>query len=204
MKLKMSHTLPQNRIEFTDEDFDKFLPDRLRLLSSSQWTPVSVVREVAKILDSHTINEIYDLGSGVGKFSILISILRQTRVIGVEQRVHLLQISENLKDTFVAKQSKFIAGDFLDLDFSKIKAAYCFNPLYETMSTKYNIDDTKQKSATLFLNKLIHLKSKFLEMEMGSIIITYHGFGGIMPKQFQRLNRIQLESGEIEVWKKSA
>lgn len=199
----MSYSPLPNMSDFSDEDFDKYLPTKLKSLSSSQWTSISVLKEIAKNLDKYSIQEIYDLGSGVGKFCIISSLLAQTSVIGIEKRPDLLQISEELKRKFGAKNTKFILGDFLDLDFSNIGAVYCFNPLYETMSNKHNIDATQKKSALLFIQNIIQLKTKFLEMKKGSKIITYHGFGGIMPKEFQKLERIQLELGDMEIWERS-
>lgn len=188
---------------FTDLDFDQYLPPRLQKLSSSQWTPLFVIKEIVQMIKTHSISHIYDLGSGVGKFSILVSLLGEIQVTGFEQRKELLDLAQALKIKFKANLVEFSHLDFLELDFSHFDAIYCFNPLYETMSTKFSIDEETPKSSILYIQKILKLKSNFLNMQKGSKIITYHGFGGIMPKEFKLITKRKNYFGEIEVWEKN-
>ncbi|WP_322113890.1 methyltransferase [Leptospira soteropolitanensis] len=189
----------------TDAIWDSYLPKKFQLLSSFQWTPIPVIERTWKYLSlEKEITSIMDLGSGVGKFCIHLSILsnHSINIWGVEDREDLVTLSESLKELWNTSEVTFKNVNFLDQFPYGHSHYYCFNPLYETMKGSHSIDSSKIKSANQFLMDLEVLKKKLYQLSSGTKLITYHGFGGSFLSGFRIVLKEEISGGEFLIWEK--
>ncbi|TGM82143.1 methyltransferase domain-containing protein [Leptospira mtsangambouensis] len=188
----------------TDESWDAFLPLHLQKLSPFQWTPISVIERTWKYLFSDGVTSVVDLGSGVGKFCINLSLLssESIEVIGLEDREELLSVSEAMKKLWGLSRVQFQKKNFLTHFPFGHSHYYCFNPLYETIKGSHSIDLKKNKSANQFLKDLRTFKQNLFLLKPKSKLITFHGFGGSYLPGFRLVLNEEISGGEFQVWEK--
>lgn len=188
----------------TDAFWDSFLPKNFQTLSPFQWTPISVVERTWEYLQTDMPESIVDLGSGVGKFCIYLSLLSKAaiRIAGVEDRKDLVLVSESLKEHWNTPKVEFQNINFLKQFPYGHSHYYCFNPLYETMKGIHSIDTQKEKSANQFLKDLQTLKQNLLLLKPKTKLITFHGFGGNYLPGFRVIIKEEIAGGEYIVWER--
>lgn len=188
----------------TDLLFDSELPSSLQKLSPYQWTPVSIVKRTWEFLKGEEVRSIMDLGSGLGKFCIVLSFLAEDQfpIYGCEDREELLQMATSLQMKWKRKSVCFQKTNFLTSFPYGHSHYYCFNPLYETMKGSHSIDDTKVKSAKLFLQNIQTLKNHLYLCPKGTKLITYHGFGGSVLPGYIVIRKENDNLGEWMVWER--
>lgn len=188
----------------TDECWDSLLPSTLQSLSPFQWTPISVIERTWKYLSSDGVTSVVDLGSGVGKFCIYLSLLFSDSIdiFGFEDREELLSVSEGLKKHWGVSKVQFQKANFLTHFPYGHSHYYCFNPLYETIKGSHSIDLKKNKSAHQFLKDLQTFKQNLFLLKPKSKLITFHGFGGSFLPGFRLVLNEEISGGEFQVWEK--
>ncbi|TGL69056.1 methyltransferase [Leptospira jelokensis] len=188
----------------TDFQFDSLLPEALQILSPYQWTPNLVIAHTWEFLKGEKVSSLLDLGSGVGKFCLILSQYAKNRfpICGMEDRNELVQIAESLKIKMNVGNVSFVSSNFLESFPYGHSHYYVFNPLYETIKGSHTIGDAKIKSAKLFLHNLQRLKEHLFFCPKGTKLITYHGFGGSVLPGYKVQTKVNLELGEWMVWEK--
>lgn len=188
----------------TDAFWDSFLPQNFQTLSPFQWTPISVIERTWNFLSHDGVSSLVDLGSGVGKFCIYLSLLshHSIDILGLEDREELVNVSESLKKHWEVTKVQFKKENFLNQFPKGHSHYYCFNPLYETMKGTHSIDSNKIKSATQFLKDLQILKQNLLLMKPKSKLITFHGFGGNFLPGFRIILKEEISGGEYLIWER--
>ncbi|WP_332470472.1 methyltransferase [Leptospira abararensis] len=188
----------------TDDLWDSSLPEKFQTLSPFQWTPISVIERTWKYLSTNEVTSLVDLGSGVGKFCIYLSILsnHSIDILGLEDRVDLVDVSESLKEHWDTPKVQFRKQNFLQEFPEGHSHYYCFNPLYETMKGNHSIDLQKQKSANQFLKDLQTLKQNLLLLKPKTKLITFHGFGGSYLPGFRIVLKEEVSGGEYLIWER--
>lgn len=188
----------------TDTLWDSYLPEKFRMLSPFQWTPISVIERTWKYLSLDGVTSIVDLGSGVGKFCIYLSFLsnHSIEISGLEDREELVVLSDSLKEHWETPKVKFRNENFLQHFPEGHSHYYCFNPLYETMKGSHSIDLQKQKSANQFLKDLQTLKQNLLLLKSKTKLITFHGFGGSSLPGFRIVLKEEISGGEYLIWER--
>lgn len=188
----------------TDALWDSCLSQKFQILSAYQWTPISVIERTWKYLSLDRVTSLVDLGSGVGKFCIHLSLLsnHSIDILGLEDREELVDVSESLKKHWDVSKVQFRKENFLKQFPEGHSHYYCFNPLYETMKGSHSIDLQKQKSANQFLKDLQTLKQNLLLLKPKTKLITFHGFGGNSLTGFRIVLKEEIAGGEYLIWER--
>ncbi|TGL62714.1 methyltransferase domain-containing protein [Leptospira ognonensis] len=192
----------QKKIQITDADFDSLYPEKIQQLSAVQWTPVDVILQIHRHMKFTKQDRILDIGSGVGKFCLVSSLLSDALFFGIERRKHLFEIAESVQKDLKTKNVKFKLGEMISLDWSNYNVLYFYNPFYESLTAKNEIDDQMEKGLQKFTLDLIRVKNRLSLLPRGTKVITYHSFGGKMPNSFQQTKKISLVTGDIEFYEK--
>ncbi|TGK78311.1 methyltransferase [Leptospira noumeaensis] len=188
----------------TDEIWDSYLPEKFKVLSPYQWTPIPVIERTWKYLSEEQVKSVVDLGSGLGKFCIYLSLLSKSSfpIHGLEDREDLVLIADSLKRKWGVENINWERTNFLKQFPYGHSHYYCFNPLYETMKGNHSIDISKEKSANQFLKDLQTFKQNLILLKPKTKLITFHGFGGSYLPGFKTLLKEEIEGGEFRVWEK--
>ena len=190
--------------QLSDPDFDRIYPDWARRLSDVHWTPVDIARRAAELLAVDSNTRILDVGSGVGKFCLIGALSTTATFLGVEQRDNLVQVARQTSQRCGVARTQFIHGNMLDLDWNKFDAFYLYNPFYEHISADYltPIETVIELDPDLFRQYVVATCNKLLSAREGTRVVTYHGFGGVMPHEYRLLLREPAGSSYLEVWEK--
>ncbi|TGL90353.1 methyltransferase [Leptospira congkakensis] len=188
----------------TDAIWDSFLPQKFQILSPYQWTPISVIERTWKFLSEDEVKSVVDLGSGVGKFCIYLSLVsgKSFPIFGLEDREELVLVSKSIADHWGTENVQWKTTNFLKQFPFGHSHYYCFNPLYETMKGHHSIDDSKEKSAGQFVKDLQTFKQNLVLLPSKTKLITFHGFGGSYLPGFRTILKEEIAGGEFRVWEK--
>lgn len=155
-----------------DELFDQYFPPTIRRLSEVHWTPVAVARRAAQLLVQSAATTVLDVGAGVGKFCIIGARTTPGRFVGVERHGLFAKVARNVVRRRRVPRVEIVRGEALALDWRRFDAIYLFNPLH---------DPVPNEPAVRAVEK------KLLELRPGARVVTYHGFGGVIPSGFRRV-----------------
>ena len=186
----------------TDAQFDQIFPPLIRKLSGVHWTPVEIAIRAAELLATGEKTRVLDVGSGAGKFCLVASLSARGQFTGVEQRLHLLQTAKNCAEELGASQASFVLGNMADLDWDFFDAFYLFNPFYENVLRSIRIDNTVSHSQVKFNRAIETVRNKLIAARLGTKVVTYHGFGGEVPRGYHRLKREPIGTSCLELWVK--
>jgi predicted RNA methylase len=188
----------------TDRDFDMLLSPGSRSRSKLHWTPVRVAVTVGRLLASSTNSRVLDVGSGCGKFACIGAITTPGHFVGIEQRPQLHRNALELCERLKLDRASFVEGDALAADWNAFTAIYLFNPFWENLLPLERFDGTamlKVHQFSLFTKIVIE---KLSRLPAGTLVATYHGFGGEFPPTFRKIHSMNIGRGPIEIWVKES
>jgi SAM-dependent methyltransferase len=164
-----------------DDQFDRLLPEELRHLSSTHWTPVRAAVRAASLLSAGNRTRILDVGSGVGKVCAIGALSGQGIWVGVEQHPSLVEPAAELAGSLgVAQRTEFVQGDAFSLDWTKFDALYLYNPFELPLFRGVPSGVSPAVQAE-------RVQSRLAAMPNGARVVTLHGFGGVIPASYELL-----------------
>jgi SAM-dependent methyltransferase len=194
-------------VAMADELFDRNLPSHLKRLSQVHWTPAVVAEQVALYLEKlPPTTRLIDIGSGVGKFCVLLALQAQVQISGIENRPELYKISEQIKNANALSHVHFIRGDMLDLIWDSYDVFYLYNPFQEHVlrSDEDKFDRLHQFDRSRYATYTSEVFRQLCFAEPGKHLITYHGYGGLVPESFTLVQQRDISGGELCFWEKTS
>ncbi len=187
-----------------DRAFDRFLPRELQVLSSMHWTPLAVVLRAARWLDEHGVRSVVDVGSGAGKFVVAAALAGRCRFIGLEQRPRLVSAARELAALFeVEDRVEIVEGALHDTDLPRADAYYLFNPFGENLHGPGDcIDEDVELGDDRFSTDVGLVESLLEEAPGGTFLLTYNGFGGHVPIDFEEARVDRELPSVLRMWRK--
>ena len=170
----------------TDATFDWLYPERIQQLSKRHWTPVRVAKKAASFLAAENGKSILDIGSGVGKFSLIgAHYFSEATFFGIEQRSELHHYALAAKEFTRIENAEFMHGNFTQIDFAQFDHFYFYNAFFENIDSKDRIDHLIEYSTSLY-----HYYSRYLYKELndrprGTRLVTYHSLEDEVPPSYQ-------------------
>lgn len=186
-----------------DRLFDEVFPWQVRRASAVHWTPVEVaVRATELLTEGVAFPSILDLGSGIGKFCLVASLVRvRARVRGIEQRRHLVEVARDAART-LGVPSDFVHGSIADHDPGGFDGFYLFNPFGENLAAREDhLDETVELGADVYWRDVAATECFLSRARPGARVVTYCGWGGKLPADFDLVHR-ERRAGVLEVWQK--
>lgn len=189
----------------TDSAFDALWPEDVREVAPRYWTPLAVARRVAELLVELGARCVLDVGSGCGKFGIAVGAqVPQLEVCGVEQRPRLVEVATAMAQRFELSNVAFRQGDATKALRDGYDAVYLFNPFAENLFPRdERIDDTVELSRARLRRDLLEVELALKRVPMGTLVVTYHGFGGRVPDSFDVVRTVRAGTDRICVLAKA-
>jgi SAM-dependent methyltransferase len=187
-------------ISTTDRAFDELVPEELRHLSQTHWTPVDVAIRATSLLSPGPHMRVLDVGSGVGKLCAIGALSSAGTWCGIEQHESLVAAGRRLTRALgVADRTTFLQGDALAIDWSDFDALYFYNP-FELPLFPDEIDG--ERHATEFRIQVARVQDRLAALRGGTRVLTLHGFGGIMPASYDLLyqERLPVVGLDLVLW----
>jgi len=164
-----------------DEKFDLIYPRRIRELSSTFWTPMTVAAEAAKLLVTAPDTRVLDIGCGPGKFCLVAASLTAGRFTGIEQRSDLVAAARQAANDLRITSAEFIQGNVMEIGFAEYDAFYLFNPFEENLFNGHKIDRAVPLSSALFKRYTSHVSAQLGARPIGTRVVTYMGYADDIP-----------------------
>ena len=188
-----------------DFEFDEILPSRFREISDIHWTPIEVARKIAFVLRDQPRARFMDVGSGAGKLCLLLALMTDLNIYGIEQREELVKVSRKICDANAPGRINIIHGNMISLDWDQYDIFYFYNPFQEHMSGREDVDLIDYK---INFNKKVYFKYVeivFQQLELlrpKQKVITFHGYGGGQPPSLRLLESFKIGHGTLNIWEK--
>jgi len=184
----------------SDYRFDRFFPEKIRMLSDRHWTPHLIAKDAANFLAHQPGTRVLDIGSGIGKFCLMAGYhYPETIFYGVEQRRELINLSQEAKAFYQIKNAHFIHGNFTEINFDNFDHFYFFNSFLENIDPTDAIDDLN-KSLQLYSYYRNYLFEQLKKRPKGTRLATFDCDISQIPSSYQ-LTRIS-HSSLLKMWVK--
>ncbi len=187
----------------SDREFDRVFINRIRDKSFIHWTPVGVARRAAEMLSVDDSSRILDVGSGPGKFCIVGSLTTEATYVGVEQRPHLADFASALVRRHGLPRVSFLNCQMEQMDWSQFTGFYLYNPFVELLyQADHRIDDTIEAGGERYVGLVRFVQIALSRLEPGTRVVTFHGFGGDMPPNYDLVCREKWGADYLACWEK--
>lgn len=191
--------------KLSDAEFDQVYPHAVRAVSTTFWSPVMVAARAAALLVDSGATHILDVGAGAGKFCIVGALATEARFTGVEHREHLVHAARVASVMLKIDGVEFIHGPMETLDIDQFDGVYMFNPFEENLwAPSDRIDQTVKLSFPRFFLDVALIEGLLGMAKPGTRVVTYHGFGGRIPKSYRQHVRERIHTSHLEMWIKTA
>lgn len=188
-----------------DWAFDSFLPEDLQRVSGDFWTPLAVAVQVARWLEEFGARRVIDIGAGPGKFCIAAALASSGEFIGLEHRPRFVGIARSLARHFgVTRRVRFVRGSLRDTRLPDVDAYYLYNPFGENLYGPDNsLPNDVELSTERYVLDIMAAQQLFHRAKVGTLVLTYNGFGGPMPEDYEQLRVDSELPCALSLWRKS-
>jgi predicted RNA methylase len=188
----------------SDIEFDNVYDQRVRDLSIQHWTPVRVAARAARLLTQNGATRILDIGAGAGKFCIVGALTTEAQFVGVERRNSLVEIARGAAERLGASRASFVHGNIDAFPVNGFDGIYLYNPFYEQISRYLApIDDTLEFSEAAYRYFVRATVEKLQELASPVAVVTFNGFGGVMPRAYAFRGDEPAGNDRLELWMKT-
>lgn len=160
-------------LDVKDAEFDSIYPARIRKVGRRQWTPIAVAKAAAKYLGEIPGTRVLDIGSGVGKFCMVGACQTQSHFTGVEQRLQLVEISNELKYHYGLENLSYLHANITEVPFAEYDAFYFFNSFYENIDRTALIDSTTKRGIDFYYLYTRYVCGQLEKMPVGTRLVAY-------------------------------
>jgi SAM-dependent methyltransferase len=188
-----------------DRVFDSYLPEDLRYVSQDQWTPLEVVQTAARWLADAGIRRVIDIGSGPGKFCVAAALAGSCELIGLEQDPRLSSVARSLARLFgVQDRVRFVHGALGASALPEADAYYIYNPFAQHLLPPIDgIGCEARPDYERYGVDVMLAQDVFRRAPVGTLVLTYNGFGGLMPASYEACRVTRELPCVLRSWRKS-
>ncbi len=194
----------RNREPVGDEAFDAFLSERAHRKADAYWSCIDAAQTACRFFHEAGAERILDVGSGVGKFCAVASLMLRRRVWGLERRGELVNEARQLALKLGA-DAVFIEGTLAAVDPSRFDGLYFYNPFGEYIADDAGrYDGALPKSFDAFVQDVRTVEAWLRAAPVGTALVTYNGWGGRIPPTFAVRAATRVRADMMRLWVKEA
>lgn len=188
-----------------DQAFDVFLPEDLGALSTDQWTPLEVALSAARWLKEYDVRRVVDIGSGPGKFCVAAALAGSYELIGLEQNPRFVSVARSLAHLFgVQDRARFAHGRLGESELPEADAYYLYNPFAQHLFAPNDTLGAEQTpNYERYRRDVTAAQDLFRRAPAGTIVLTYNGFGGLMPASYEACRVCRELPCVLRLWRKA-
>jgi SAM-dependent methyltransferase len=187
----------------SDHAFDSLFDEKIQKLSGQHWTPVRIAARAASLLAQAGATRVLDIGSGIGKFCIVGALTTDAEFVGVERRGRLVAIARSAAASLGVSRATFVHANVESFPFHGFNGVYLYNPFYEQIAKHLvQIDGTIERSALVYIHFVRTTLAKLAALAPPAALVTFNGFGGYVPLDFEFLGDEPAGSARLEIWVK--
>lgn len=188
-----------------DTEFDQIFAGPYQVQSSIHWSTIAVAYQIAEWIGPLNKKSFIDIGCGVGKLCVLLGILTQYEIYGIEQRLKLVLAANKVIEKNNFKNISVLQMNMLELDWQSYDIYYLYNPFHEHLmnggfSVLEHDLDFDQKFYTQYTTEVLKQLNK---AKPNKVLITFHGYGGPVPTDWKLVSSKHVDNGELTMWIKN-
>jgi SAM-dependent methyltransferase len=185
-----------------DCDFDHIFPPYYQFQSPIHWSPISVARQISQWISPLKRQSFVDIGCGVGKICLLLRILTDFEITGIEQRPKLVEIGNKIIELNNLKNISIIQMNMLELNWDLHDIYYLYNPFQEHITDAgiCIIENDLDFDAKNYAQYTSEVFRQLTWARPGKVLITFHGYGGNIPSGWKMAASNHLENGDLTMW----
>ena len=188
-----------------DHVFDSLMPVWCRPRAGQYFTTVAVAVQAAGWLHRRGARSVVDIGSGAGKFAVLASLTSPLRVVGIQQRPNLVEVSRALACEFgLEERVSFVEGTVGDGAILPVADAYyLFNPFGEHLfEPEHQFDQAVELCVDRFARDVAAVERFLATTLVGTFVICNNGFGGSMPAGYVQREEDRTTPDVLALWER--
>lgn len=185
-----------------ETEFDQIFPPYYQFQSPIHWSSITVARQISNWIKPLNRKSVVDIGCGVGKLCLLLRILTNYEIFGIEQRPNLVEIANKIIKVNSFKNISITQMNMLDLNWELHDIYYLYNPFQEHIADgdlciiEKNLDfDTKN-----YAHYTSEVFRQLTWAKPGKVLITFHGYGGSVPSSWRMVASRHIENGDLTMW----
>ena len=185
--------------------FDRFLPEELQVVSRQHWTPLCVAVRVAEWLVELRLQSVVDIGSGAGKLCVAAALAGTSCFLGLEQRPRLVKAARDLARVFsLEERVTFVEHVFGAQPTPAADVYYLYNPFGENIfGPDDHLDEDVELSRERYQRDVKAVIALLQDAPVGTCLLTYNGFGGIIPSGYREVCVDRTLPNILRLWKKT-
>ncbi|HVR01143.1 MAG TPA: methyltransferase domain-containing protein [Polyangia bacterium] len=162
---------------------------------------MAVAARAADLLTRAGATRILDVGAGVGKFCIVGALSTAAEFVGVERREGLVQVARRAAAQLGSTRATFVHANMDSFSFDGFEGVYLYNPFYEQISKFLPLIDRDVGRSVAAHRYFVRTTiEKLLAASPPLLVTAYHGFGGAMPPEFERMGAEPAGNDQLEMW----
>jgi SAM-dependent methyltransferase len=183
-------------------DFDQIFPPYYQFQSTIHWSPICVARQISKWIKPLGRRSFIDIGCGVGKLCLLLRILTDYKIMGIEQRPKLVGIANKIIELNNLKNISIVQMNMLELNWNLHDIYYLYNPFQEHITDEGPciIENDLEFDAKNYAHYTSEVFRQLTWAQAGKVLITFHGYGGVVPSEWKMLASEPIGSGDLTMW----
>lgn len=185
-----------------DETFDEIYPDLVRQASPVHWTPLRVCARIVELVRLRSEDRLLDIGAGAGKFCIAAAAMTGAQVRGIEREPQLVEVAREAARR-LGVDVEIDGGEFDPHETEGVDVAYLFNPFAETILLPGRRVPASDRFARRAAEDIASAELFLEEARPGTRVVTFCGFGGAMPDDYERRASEVWDGGALEIWVKA-
>jgi predicted RNA methylase len=189
-----------------DRAFDAIYPRRIRRASRGFWSPLAVACRAAELFDRHGVRRVLDVGSGPGKFCLAAALISPAIAFtGVEHRPHLVAAARRAASDLQVTNATFVHANATEVAWDAFDGFYFYNPFGENLfgDDDDRFDRTVELSGDRYMLEVHWTERRLSRLAVGSVVATYHGFGGRVPAAFELAHEESCGTDRLRIWVKT-
>jgi predicted RNA methylase len=188
----------------TDRQFDALFAEPVRAVSKRFWTPLAVSARAAQVFAEHKSARVLDVGSGPGKFCLAVAAADPNLLLtGIEHRPHLVEAARSAAARLQLKNVEFQLGNVTNAQWQDFDGFYFYNPFGENFfGSEDRFDASVELSSERFIAEIVLVERALLAARVGTTVLTYHGFGGRIPRSYTLSTEESFGQNLLRVWRK--
>jgi SAM-dependent methyltransferase len=192
-------------MDVDDATFDQIFPPYYQFQSPTHWSSIRVARQIADWIKPLGHKSIIDIGCGVGKLCLLLRILTNYEIFGIEQRSILVSIANKIIGVNDFKNISIIQMNMLELNWDLHDIYYLYNPFLEHLAdAKVVLENDIEFHEKYYAHYTSEVFRQLTWAKPGKVLITFHGYGGNVPSTWRMVASKYIEEGYLSMWIKES
>lgn len=198
----MIFKLIKNNAIVEDTLFNNMYPSTISRIAAVHFTPIHIAKIASEYLAYKPNIRVLDIGSGVGKFCMIGSVCTEGYFVGVEQRLSLCDIANQITLKHGLTRVNFIHENITNISFQDFDAFYFFNPFEENIAMSESINNEIELKHNLYSEYTKYVKEQLSMMPIGTRLVTFHSYSKEVP--FGYSLQTSMFCGDLKMWEKKS